>query len=175
MKLDEKVQIVEEFTDKFSKCKVVIATSYIGLNVEQMGSLRRKLRENGSEYHVVKNTLLVRASRGNDVEVLQDLFTGTTAVALHFTDPVAPAKALTEFAKENEKLVIKGGSLEGKRISGKEIQDLASLPSREVLLGQLLSVMNAVPTGFVRVLNNIPQNFMNVLLAVKEQKEKNAN
>ena len=175
MRLDQKIQIVDEFNDKFTRSKVVIATSYTGLNVAQMSQLRRKLLESGSEYHVVKNTLLVRASTGNDIEVLQDLFNGTTGVALNYTDPVAPAKVLMDFAKDNEKLVIKGGSLNGKRISFDGIQALATLPSREALLGQLLSVMNGVPTAFVRVLSNIPQNFMNVLSAIKDQKENAAN
>lgn len=175
MRLDEKIKIVAEFKDKFSQSKVVIATSYIGLNVAQMSQLRRKLLESGSEYHVVKNTLLVRASADNDIAVLQEFFTGTTGVALNYNDPVAPAKALMEFAKDNEKLIIKGGALNGKRISLDGIQSLATLPSREALLGQLLSVMNGVPTAFVRVLSNIPQNFMNVLSAIKDQKENSAN
>lgn len=171
MKLDEKIQIVDEFRQKFLKSKVVIATSYIGLNVAQMSLLRRKLLESGSEYHVVKNTLLRRASADNDMAVLQPHFKGTTGIALNYVDPVAPAKVLMDFSKDNEKLFIKGGALNGKQITPESIQALATLPSREVLLGQLLSVMNGVPTALVRVLNNIPQNFMNVLSAIKDQKE----
>lgn len=171
MRILKKQEIVGELKDKFAKSKVVIATNYIGLNVAEMNSLRRKLRESGSEYHVVKNTLLHRASEGNTAEPLRVYYQQNTAIALNYTDPVAPAKVLIEFAKENGKLIIKAGALDGKLVSADGIKALAELPSRDILLGQLLSVMNGVPTSLVRVLSGVQQKLVNVLLAIQDQKQ----
>jgi len=171
LKLEQKQQIVTELTEKFANSKVVIATDYKGLDVASMTALRKKLFESDVHYKVVKNTLLKKASEGNEVSLIKDLFKGPTGVAFSMNDPVSPAKLLVEFAKANEKLEIKGGVLGGKKIDFEGIKALSELPSKEVLLGQLLSVFSAVPTRFVRVLNGVPQNFMNVLSAVKEKKE----
>ena len=171
MKLDEKKKIVEDLRDKFAKSKVLIVTDYKGLNVETMTELRRKLRESQVDYQVVKNTLQVRAAEATTVEAIKYQFKGPSAIALSFDDPVAPAKILTEFAKKNNKLEIKAGIMEDKVLDLLSIKALADLPSRETLLSQMLSVMVGVPTGFVRVLNGVPQQFMNVLLAIKDQKE----
>jgi large subunit ribosomal protein L10 len=171
MRLDKKKEIVEELHEKFSKSKVVIVTDYKGLDVAAITALRRKLREAGIEYRVIKNTLMARASEDTGVEAIRDSFKGPSAVALSYDDPVAPAKVLTEFAKENDKLEIKIGVMDGKVLDLSAIKALSSLPSREVLLAQVLSAMNGVPTSFVRVLNAIPQQFLYVLQAVKEKKE----
>lgn len=171
MRILKKQEIVGELKDKFAKSKVVIATNYIGLNVAEMNSLRRKLRESGSEYHVVKNTLLHRASEGNAAEPLREFYQQNTAVALSYSDPVAPAKILVEFAKDNPKLIIKAGALNGKLVSANGIKALADLPPRDVLLGQLLSVMNGVPISLVRVLSGVQQQLVNVLLAIQDQKQ----
>lgn len=171
MRLDKKKEIVQELHEKFSKSKVVIITDYKGLDVEAINELRRKLRESDIEYKVVKNTLLVRASKDTGVEEIQDSFKGPSAVALSYDDPVAPAKVLTEFAKENEKLEIKIGVMDGNVLDLDSIKALSSLPSREVLLAQVLSAMNGVPTSFVRVLNAMPQQLLYVLQAIKEKKE----
>ncbi len=173
MRLEQKEQIVKELSEKFSRSKVVIVTDYKGLNVAKSNELRRKLREADVEYQVVKNTLLVRASEDTGVASIRDHFTGPSAIALSYDDPVAPAKVLTQFAKENGKLEIKVGVMDGKVLEINDIKSLADLPSREVLLGQLLSAMNAVPTGFVRVLAAVPQNMLNLLQAIKNQKEEN--
>jgi large subunit ribosomal protein L10 len=171
LKLEDKKSIVQELHEKFSTSKVVIVTDYKGLDVESMNALRRKLREASCEYQVTKNTLLKRASEETDAALIQEHFKGPSAVALSFEDPVAPAKVLTEYAKGNEKLEIKGGVLNGQTLDINAINALAELPSREVLLGQLLSTFNAVPTSFVRVLNGVTTGFLNVLQAIKEQKE----
>jgi large subunit ribosomal protein L10 len=171
LKLDEKKKIVEDLREKFSKSKVLIVTDYKGLDVETMTELRRKLREDQIDYQVVKNTMLIRAAEETTVAAIRDQFKGPSAIALSFDDPVSPAKILTEFAKKNEKLEIKAGIMGDTVLDLASIKALASLPSREALLSQLLSVMVGVPTGFVRVLNGVPQQFMNVLLAIKDQKE----
>lgn len=171
MKLEQKKQIVEDLQQKFAKSKVVIVTDYKGLDVTKINSLRKKLRDLEIEYKVVKNTLLVRASLETDVALIKDIFTGPNAVALSYDDPVAPAKALTEFAKEHKALEIKVGVMGGKVLDLETIKALAALPSREVLLGQLLSAFNGVPVSFVRTLSAIPSQLLNVLEAIKNQKE----
>jgi large subunit ribosomal protein L10 len=171
VRLDEKKQIVKELQEKFSRSKVVIVTDYKGLDVATMNELRSKLREADIEYRVVKNTLLRRAAEDTGVSEIVDRFTGPSAIALSYEDPVAPAKVLSEFAKGNNKLEIKVGVMDGKILELSEIKSLSSLPSREVLLGQVLGTMNAVPTGFVRLLSEIPRQFLNVVQAIKDQKE----
>lgn len=171
MKIDEKKRIVEDLHEKFSNSKVVILTDYKGLDVDSINDLRRKLRELQIQYQVVKNSLLIRASKDTDVELIKDSFKGPSAVALSFDDPVSPAKVLTDFASENEMLEIKVGVMNGKVLDISSIKALSSLPTREVLLGQLLSLMNGVPTGFVRALVDVQRRFLNVMVAIKEQKE----
>jgi len=171
LRLEEKQAVVQELADKLARAKVVIATDYKGLNVADLSDLRKKLREAGCEYQVAKNTLLIRASENTDSALLKDSFKGPSAIAMNYDDPVAPAKVLTEFAKGNDKLEIKAGVMAGKVLSQDDIKALSALPSREALLGQVLSVMNGVPTSFVRVLSANISNLMNVLQAVKEKKE----
>lgn len=171
MNIDEKKKIVEDIHKRFSESKVVILTDYSGLDVEKINKLRRKLKESGIEYKVVKNTLFVRASEETDISLIKDSFKGPNAVVLSYDDPVAPAKILTEFAKEHEALEIKVGIMNGKILDLSAIKNLSVLPSREVLLGRLLSVMSGVPTAFVRALNDMPKRLLNVLQAIKEQKE----
>ncbi|MDP2646873.1 MAG: 50S ribosomal protein L10 [Desulfobacterales bacterium] len=171
MKKDQKNKIVEELREKFSRSKVVIVTDFKGLDVEKISDLRRKLRESEIEYKVVKNTLLVRASEGTDIAVIRGSFKGPSAVALSYNDPVASAKILTQYAAKEDKLKIKSGVLNGKALDWNAIKALSDLPSREVLLGQLLSAMNGVPVAFLRALNDIPVRFLNVLGAIARQKE----
>ncbi len=171
MRLERKKEIVEELHDKFSRSKIAILTDYKGLDVVTISSLRRKLKEIDAEFKVVKNSLLVRASKDTDVEAIRESFKGPSAICMSYDDPVAPAKVLAEFAKNNKKLKIKIGVMNGKPLDFDDIKALSLLPSREILLSQVLSAMNGVPTSFVRVLNGIPQKFLYVLQAIKEQKE----
>lgn len=171
MKIQEKQELVQSVAGKFSKAKVVIATDYKGLDVDKMNQLRRQLRENAVEFQVVKNTLLRRAAENSPVDLMRDAFVGPSAVACSYDDPVAPAKVLIDFAKEHKALEIKAAVLDGKLLDFDAIKALADLPSREVLLSQLLAMMNGVPTAFVRLLNAIPQQMLNVLVAVRDQKE----
>ena len=171
MKKEEKQQIVDELHECFTRSAVVILTDYKGLDVSAMNDLRRKLREADVEYKVVKNTLIRRAAVDTDAALITDHYTGPSALALSYTDPVAPAKVLTDFAKGNDKLEIKVGVMDGKKMDVSDIKALSSLPSREVLLGQFLSVLNGVPTSLVRALNDIPVKLLNVLQAIKDQKD----
>ena len=174
MDINDKKRIAEDVKARFEKSSIVILTDYKGLNVESMNLLRRKLREVGAEYQVVKNSLLVRASEGNDVALIKDHFKGPSAVALSSTDPVAPAKVLVDFVKENKNFEVKVGVLNGKALDLEAIKALSTLPSREVMLARVLSVMNAVPTSLVTALSDVPRRMLNVLQAIKEQKEAQA-
>jgi large subunit ribosomal protein L10 len=171
VKLEQKQKIVEELNEKFKKTKVLIITDYKGLNVTALNDLRRKLRESDIEYRVVKNTLLARAADDTDVAKIKDSFKGPSAIAMSFEDPVAPAKVLTKFAEENKKLELKIGVMGERVLNLDDIKALSSLPTREVLLGQVLSAMMAVPSGLVSAMSNIPRKMINVLQAIKEQKE----
>ena len=171
MKIDEKKKIVEDIRKRFLESKVVILTDYKGLDVEKINELRGKLKQSGVEYKVVKNAFLVRASEETDISLIKDSFKGPSAVALSCDDPVSPAKILTEFADEHELLEIKVGVMNGKILDLSAIKKLSALPSREVLLSSLLSVMSGVPSAFVRALNDMPRRLLNVLQAIKEQKE----
>ncbi len=174
MNLSDKKKVVENLHDSFSRAKVVILTDYKGLDVDAINGLRRKLRAEQVEFKVVKNTLIKRAAKDMDVALIDEHFVGPSALALSYDDPVAPAKVLTEFAKDHESLEIKIGVMDGKVLDLSAIKALSALPSREELLAQVLSAMNGVPTAFVRVLNNVPVGFLNVLNSIKEQKEKEA-
>ncbi|MDA8141026.1 MAG: 50S ribosomal protein L10 [Desulfobacteraceae bacterium] len=174
MDIEAKRQFVQQLRERFEKSKIVIVTDYKGIGVGTMTELRRKLREANVEYEVVKNTMLRLASDGTGVAPIQGFFKGPNAIALSYDDPVAPAKVLTEFAKANEKLEIKIGVLNGKVLDLASIKALSSLPSREELLATVLSAMIAVPTSLVRALSDVPRRMLNVLQAIKEQKEKQA-
>ena len=171
MKLEAKQQITEDLHDRFAKSAIIVLTDYKGLDVTSINDLRRKLREANIEFQVVKNTLLVRAAQDTEVALIKDHFKGPSAVAISYDDPVAPAKVLTQFAKDNNKLEIKVGVLNGKVLDAQAIKALALLPPREVMLAQLLATLNAVPTSFVRVLAEVPRSMLNVLTALKDQKE----
>lgn len=174
MDINKKKRIADDLRGRFEKSVIVILTDYKGLDVSSMNTLRRKLREANAQYQVVKNSLLVRASEGNDVTLIKDQFKGPSAITLSYDDPVAPAKVLTDFVKENKKFEIKVGVLKGKVIDVDGIKALSSLPSREVLLAQVLSTMNAVPTSLVTALSDVPRRLVNLLQAIKDKKEAEA-
>jgi large subunit ribosomal protein L10 len=171
LRIDKKKEIVKDLHEKFARSKVVIITDYKGLDVSTINDLRRRLRAHEIEYKVVKNSLLVRAAEETDVALIKDRFKGPSAVALSYDDPIAPAKVLTKFLDEYSQLEIKSGVMDGKVLDLDAIKKMSTLPSREALLGQFLSAANGVATGFVRVLNAIPVQLLNVLQAIKEQKE----
>jgi large subunit ribosomal protein L10 len=166
-----KEQVAQELHEKLRDFKLAVLAHYSGLNVEKLTSLRIALRKTDTELRVVKNTLLRIASRETDLSRLQDQFKGPLAIALNKTDAVETAKILVDFAKKNAKLEIRAGMLDGKVISGEQLGTLAALPSREVLLGKLLSVLVGVPTSLVSVLSAVPRSFVQVLEAYRKKKE----
>ena len=171
MNREEKVAEVEELSGKFAKAKIAIVADYKGLTVPVLQELRHNLRRNDAEFRVAKNTLLIRAVEDTDFQGLQEHFVGATAVAVSYGDPVTPAKILADFCKDHPELKIRSALLGGKLLSADDITALSKLPSKEVLLGQMLSVMNAVPTGLVQVLSGVPRTFLYALQALNEKKE----
>jgi large subunit ribosomal protein L10 len=174
LKKDSKQRVVAEMHDKLQRAKAVFLADFRGMNVGKATELRNELRKASVEYKVVKNTLLDLASRDTDKESLQPFFVGPTAVALSYDDPVSAAKVLSRFAKEQQATFkLKAGVLTGKPITVSEIQALADLPSREVLIAKLLGTMQAPIANFVGVLAAVPGSFVRVLDAIRVQKETN--
>ena len=171
MNLEKKKQIVEQLYKSFSEAEIALMVDYKGLDVKALTKLRKEMREAGFEFKVAKNTLFKKASEKTDSKDLADFFKGPNAIAFSNSDPISPAKILVDFAKNNEKLEIKVAAMNGKLLTADDVKKLASMPSRQELLAQFLSVLNAVPTSFVRVISGVQQNFLNVLNAVKDKKE----
>ncbi len=167
----EKEAVVKEVEEKLREAQTTIITDYRGLTVPEMAALRNELRQQGVEYKVYKNTLIKRAVDKLDIEGLNDFLTGPTALALSQEDPVAPAKVLAAFAKENKSLGIKGGLLEGSIIDEATIKALAKLPSREILLGKLAGILQAPLAGLANVLNGPTRGLAAALSQVAEQKK----
>jgi large subunit ribosomal protein L10 len=175
MQKELKSKTVKDIKDRFEKSKIVILTEYKGLSMFQLTQLRKKLRPMEAEYKVFKNTLINRAIKDKNFDGAEAQLTGATAVVFGYKDAVAPAKTLTQFGKENEKLVIKAGFLDGVMIDAKMIASLAKLPSREVLLARVVGGMQAPIANFVGVSSGILRKFVYALNAVKEQKAKSGN
>ncbi len=172
MNRDEKSAIVAELHESLNRAKFAVVTDYCGLTVSEMQQIRIELRKCDSEIRVAKNTLLKRAVTETDNAMLSDDFTGTTALIMAYGDPVGPAKVVAKFAEDYQKFQIRCAALEGEKLSVDQLVALSKLPAKEVLLGQFLSVLNNVPTSFVRVLSGVPRAFLYGLQAIKEQKEK---
>jgi len=152
LKREQKEQWVTEIHEKLGGAAAVFILDYRGLSVAEVNRLRKKLREAKGELRVVKNTLLRRASAGTDSAALEDLFSGPTALALAKTDPVMPAKVLTDFAKEVPKLELRAAMLQGRRLTVAEIARLAALPSLPELRAKLLGTLSAPAARLVRLL-----------------------
>ena len=147
----------EELKNKFEKSKLVILADYRGINVEDITKIRSDLRKTNSEYVVAKNSTLRFAVKGTDIESIADKFEGPTAVTFSYEDYVTPAKVLYDYAKDSEFYKIKGGIMDGKVISSEEVIKLAKLPSREMLLTQLATVLLANIRNVAVVLDQVRQ------------------
>lgn len=156
-KVELKQPIVEEISELLNGAASAVAVDYLGLTVAQDTELRKQLREAGVTYKVYKNTLIKRAAEGTAFSALDPNLEGPTAIAVSKDDATAPARILAEFAKKADKLEIKGGIVEGTYYDAKGMQVIATIPSREVLLGRLLGSMQSPITNFARVLNQIAE------------------
>ncbi|HEU4622131.1 MAG TPA: 50S ribosomal protein L10 [Burkholderiaceae bacterium] len=165
----EKAEVVDEVSALVANAQSIILAEYRGLEVGHITALRRKARESGVYLRVLKNTLARRAVVGTPFEGLADKMVGPLIYGIS-TDPVAPAKVLNDFAKGNDKLVLKAGAMPNSVLDAAGVKALASMPSRDELLSKLLGTMQAPIAQFVRTLNEVPTKFARGLAAVRDKK-----
>ncbi len=168
--LDKKKAYVAGLVEKLKSSCVGVLVDYKGIDAVDDTVLRRQLRECGSDYFVVKNTLLLRAARLSGLEGLEPLLKGSTAVALSKVDYSLAAKILEEFSRKNDFFSIKAGFVEGKVVGKSEVEALAKLPSKDVLVATLLRDLGAPVTGLAVALNGIMRSLALVLNAVAEKR-----
>ena len=167
----EKVQAVAEIKERLERARAVFLAEYAGLSVKQQQTLRRGLREGGAEFKVVKMTLARRAAAELELAELDELFLGPTGIAFADGDPVTAAKALKEFAKDNESLLIKGGLLGSEFLTPERISELAEIESRDVLLSKIAGVMKAPLANLAGLLAAMPRNLASAMQQLVEKKE----
>lgn len=174
VKREKKAELIDEVTDKLNRSSIVIVTDYKGLKVSEITELRRKLREQGAEYRVVKNTLAKRAATSSGKEHIHNLFTGPTALVFGYDDPAGPAKALSEYQQTMDEapLDIKGGILGDRVLTSQEIAGLATIPSRNELIAKLVGLTQAPIARLLMALNGNIQGLVRVLQERKNQLER---
>jgi large subunit ribosomal protein L10 len=166
----EKFTAVENVKERLTRSKSVIVTDYRGLTVAQMTDLRTRLRKEGVEYKIVKNRLAKIALRDSGMNTMDDYLKGTTALAFGIKDPVGPAKVLTAYAKENDKLKVMGGLMDNRLLDVSAITELSQLPSREVLLSRLLGSITSPVQKLAYGLNQTVAKVVYAFDAVARQK-----
>lgn len=173
LSLEDKRAVVAEVGEQLAKAQAVVIAEYRTLRVEEMTALRVKARAEGVYLRVLKNSLARRAVTDTPFAKLADKMVGPLAYGMS-SDPVAVARVLHAFSKENEKLVIKGGAMANLVMSPRDVSALATLPSREQLLATLMGTMLAPVAKLVRTMNEVPGKFVRTLAAVRDAKEKAA-
>jgi large subunit ribosomal protein L10 len=175
MKKDEKRQKAEDLNRELSTAESVVLSSFEGITVSQDYALRRKLEETGAKYRVVKNSVIERAAQGTRLEQIAKNLHGTTSLAYSATDPVALAKAITAYAKENAVLVFKAGMVQGRVIDLKELNTIAALPSREALFAKVLFLISSPGQRVASAVSAVACNLAYVIQqGVQERKFKEA-
>jgi len=174
MNRTDKAELASKLKEKFTKAQVALFADYKGLESNQANDLRRSLRSHKVEVKVLKNNVARLVSKdgslGTDAKDLMDSVVGPTLVAFAYGDPAAAAKVFHKFSKDNEALKIKDGLMGSKRLSAAEVEQLADLPSKEVLLAKMLGTLNAPASNFVGVLAAVPRSLLNVLTAIEKKK-----
>lgn len=174
MNKTNKTELATELKEKFTKAHVALFADYKGLTANQADELRKNLRATDAEVKVLKNNIARLITKdgamGEQAKNLMDSVVGPTLVAFAYKDVAATAKAFHKFAKDNEALKLKPSLMGQKTISAAEIEELAALPSREVLLAKFLGTLNAPATNFVGVLAAVPRSLLNVLVAIEKKK-----
>ena len=173
LNLEQKQAVVAEVSGELARAQAVILAEYRSIPVKDMTELRKKARGSGVYLRVLKNTLARRAVAGTPFKGLTEKMVGPLAYGIS-SDPVAAAKVLQEFAKGNEKFVIKAGAMPNVMMSAREVADLAKLPGRKELLAQLVATLQAPIASFVRTLNEVPGKFARTLAAVRDGKQQPA-
>jgi large subunit ribosomal protein L10 len=170
---EKKEQLMAGYKDDLSRSNAIFMTDYRGLTVSQMEALRAKIREAGGSYSIVKNTLAMRALQDAGFPASENLLTGPTAIGFAFEEVPAVAKALDDFAKDSKILQIKGGMMEGRLLSASQVNSLASLPPREVILAQLLGLLRQ-PGNRVAGVANAAGNKLAATIKAYAEKLENA-
>jgi len=173
LNLEQKQAVVSEIAAQLAKAQAIIVAENRGLSVEAMTGLRARARKSGLYLRVLKNTLARRAVKGTPFEKLAEQLSGPLLYGIA-QDPVAGAKVLAEFAKENEQFVIKAGAMPNAPMSAQDVKALATMPSREELLARLVGTLQAPVAKLVRTMNEVPGKFVRTLAAVQAAREKQA-
>lgn len=168
-----KVGTVSELTNLFKNMKGLVLVDNKGLTVAQVTQLRNKLRAGNVRFKMAKNSLIALSMKmaGHDVSAIDRLLVGPTMVAFGMADPVAPAKILSDFIKDNDKLVIKGGFLDGRLLTPADVTELSKLPSKEQLIARMLGSMQAPATNLVYALNATVAKVVHAFSAIQRKKE----
>lgn len=167
--VESKKQIVQEIKEKIEKATSIVLVDYRGLDVEEVTDLREKYRESSVEYKVYKNTLMRFAFKECGLEGFNEFLVGPSGIAFSYDDAIIPAKITNDFAKTHKELEIKAGVVDGKIVNVEGVKALAELPSREILIAQLLHGLNAPISGFANVLQGTLRSLVYVLNAVKDK------
>jgi large subunit ribosomal protein L10 len=174
MNRTEKAELASALNTKFSKASVAVFADYKGLTATQADDLRRLLRATNTEVKVLKNNVARLVTKegklGDQAKTLMDTVVGPTLVAFAYGDPAAAAKVIHKFAQDNEALKLKDSLMGERRIGASQVEELAKLPSKEVLLAKLLGTLNAPITNFVGVLAAVPRGLVTVLSAIEKKK-----
>jgi large subunit ribosomal protein L10 len=165
MPTQRKIESVADLTDKLSRTQLTLVTDYRGLTVAEITELRKKLRETGAELVVAKNTLTLRAAKETGHEALEQFLSGPTALAFAFQDASKTAKAINDFNRGPKKIVIRGGMLGKSALAGNALDQVASLPTREQVLAQIVGGVSSPVAGVVGVINAAITNVLYVLQA----------
>jgi large subunit ribosomal protein L10 len=171
LNLDQKKAVVAEVAEVAANAHSAVAAEYIGLTVEDMTALRVKAREENVYLRVVKNTLARRAFEGTDFECMSEAMVGPLVLAFSQEDPGAAARVISDFVKENDKLVVKLVSINGQLLDAGDIKRLASMPTKDQAISMLMSVMNAPVEKLARTMNEVPSKLVRVIAAVRDQKD----
>ena len=171
LSLDEKKAIVADVAEIAATAHSAVLAEYNGLSAEQMTDLRSKAREGGVYLRVIKNNLAKRAVEGTEFECMVETFTGPMVYAFSQEDPGSAARVIKDFAKENEKLVVKALAVGGQLLAASELARLASLPTKDQAISMLMSVMQAPITKLARTLKEVPGKLTRTVAAVRDQKQ----
>lgn len=169
-----KQKVVEDLNEVFVKAASAVLANYQGINASDLAALRSHLKSRNLDFRVIKNRLAQQAAKNTPFEELASEFTGPVSILISYDDPIAPAKALADYAetKPEKNPEILCGLVDGKKISPEEVKILSNLPSKEVLISQMLSVFQGPTTQIVRVFSGLLRKLVGTLDAIKEKKEK---
>jgi len=174
LSLDDKKTVVAEVAEVAATALSAVAAEYRGVTVEQLTELRKKAREGGVYIRVVKNTLARRAVAGTEFECISPKLVGPLVLAFSQADPGAAARVIRDFAKGNDKLVVKFASVGGQLLAAGDVERLANLPTRDQALAMLMGVMKAPIEKLARTLKEVPGKFVRTVAAIRDQKQATA-